>query len=123
MAEKTVLLIDDESELLESLKKRISSAGFEVITAGDGLSGLSIARTKNPDLIILDTMIPKLNGFKVARFLKYDDNFKHIPIIFLTAKAEEHDKQMGKAVGGDLYITKPFDDEELLDSIHTLTTA
>ncbi|MCP4725820.1 MAG: response regulator [bacterium] len=123
MAEKTVLIIDEESERLDSLKERIGSAGFKILSANDGLSGLNLARTKNPDLIIMDIMIPKLNGFKVARFLKFDDNYKHIPIVFLTARAEEHDKQLGKDVGGDLYITKPFNDEELLESIHKLTTA
>ncbi len=121
MAGKKILVIDDEPDLVKALEVRLKSEGYDVITAFDGLSGLNLAREQQPDIILLDIMLPKLDGYKVSRFLKFDEQYKKIPIIMVTAKAEEHDKELGTETGADLYITKPFDEDELLSSIRRLT--
>jgi len=119
---KKILIIDDEDDFVKALTVRLNSAGYDVISAHDGIEGLNIARNNEPDLILLDLMIPKMNGYKVARFLKFDESYKQIPIIMLTARAEEEDKKLGKETGADMYITKPFDNVELLKSISELIT-
>ncbi|MFA6430901.1 MAG: response regulator [Candidatus Margulisiibacteriota bacterium] len=111
---KKILIVDDEPDVLELLKKLFSSEGFSVITASDGQSALELARKEKPSLIILDIMLPKMDGYVVARMLKFDENFSRIPIIILSAKIQEKDKQLGFEMGVDEYLTKPFDPEALL---------
>ena len=120
MAEVNVLVVEDEPDMLEALRIRLESIGFGVITAADGLEGLQKARAENPDLMILDIMLPKMDGFKVCRMLKFDQKFKSIPIILLSAKSSERDLEMGKEVGADAYLTKPFRTQELLKVIKDL---
>jgi len=115
---KRILIVDDEPDLLMALKIRLTAAGFEVIMAKDGAEGLEKARKESPDLIILDLMLPKINGYKVCRFLKFDENYKKIPVIMLTARAEEDDKTLGLETGADYYMTKPFDNKELINQIN-----
>jgi len=114
---KRILIIDDEPDLLTALKTRFEAAGYEVLVAQDGAKGLEMARKEKPDLIILDLMIPKINGFRVCRLIKFDETYKHIPIIILTVKAEEEDKNLGMEVGADYYMTKPFDEKVLLQTV------
>lgn len=111
------MIIDDEPDIVEALKMRLEIPGYEVISAGDGLAGLEKVRSENPDIILLDVMLPKLDGFKVCRMIKFDERFKDIPIIMLTAKAADIDKTTGGEVGADCYLTKPFDPTKLLDLI------
>lgn len=115
---KRILIVDDEPDLLMAIKIRLTAVGYDVIMAKDGAEGLEKARKENPDLIILDLMLPKINGYKVCRFLKFDENYKHIPVIMLTARAEEDDKTLGMETGADAYMTKPFDNKELIASIN-----
>jgi DNA-binding response OmpR family regulator len=91
--------------------------GFQVLAAYNGEEGLNQARSENPDLILLDLMLPKLDGYKVCRLLKFDERYKHIPIFMLTAKTQEKDKILGKETGADEYLTKPFDIDELIAKI------
>jgi DNA-binding response OmpR family regulator len=91
-----------------------------VITASDGQEGLDKARLEKPDLIILDLMLPKIDGYKVCRMLKFDEKFKQIPIILFTARAQESDIKLGKEVGADAYVTKPFEPAILLTKIKEL---
>ena len=114
---KRILIIDDEPDLLKALNTRFQAEGYDVITSKDGAKGLEKARKENPDLIILDLMLPKINGYRVCRFIKFDETYKHIEIIILTARAEDEDKKLGKEVGADYYMTKPFDNQELLEHI------
>jgi DNA-binding response OmpR family regulator len=120
MANKKILVIDDEAVLQMGIVIRLKAAGFEVLTASDGLEGLEKARKEEPDLILLDLMLPKMDGYKVCRMLKFDEKYKNIPIIMLTAKAQDIDKSMGGEAGVNAYITKPFDHRELLDKIKEL---
>ncbi|MFA6358161.1 MAG: response regulator [Candidatus Omnitrophota bacterium] len=117
---KKILIVDDEPHIVTMLENRIKHAGYEVITAIDGQEGLSKAQKEKPDLIILDLMLPKLDGYKVCRMLKFDGKYKHIPIIMLSARAQEEDKKIGEQVGADGYITKPFEPQVLLGKIKEL---
>ena len=117
---KRILVVDDEVDLVETLTFRLEANGYEVIKAYDGQAGLDLAKKGNPDLIILDLMLPKLDGYKVCRMLKFDEKYKKIPIILFTARAQESDKKMGVEVGADAYITKPFDPQVLLAKIKQL---
>lgn len=114
---KKILIVDDEVDLVETLTFRLEAAGFEVISANDGMTGLDKAKKEKPELIILDVMMPKMDGFQVCRLLKFSETTKKIPIIMLTARTQETDKITGKGVGADLYMTKPFDGAELVKKI------
>ena len=120
VARKRVLYIEDELDILEHLVKHISTWGYEVLTACDGQEGLEKARSENPDLIILDLMLPKLDGYKVCRMLKFDEKYSHIPVILLTARDRQADRELAKSVGANAYITKPFDSKLLLGKISEL---
>ena len=111
---KRLLLVDDDEELRRALQLRFESSGFQVITAADGLEALRKGRTEHPHLIILDLMLPNLNGYEVCRLLKFDQKFHHIPIILCTARSRQEDLVMGEAVGADAYVTKPFDGKALI---------
>ncbi len=114
---KQILVIDDETDMLMAIKLRLEASGYEVHTAGDGLEGLNSARRLKPDLIILDVMLPKMNGYKVSRFLKFDEEYKHIPVIMLSALARQDDKDRAVETGANAYLTKPFDSAGLVDTV------
>ncbi|OGB86732.1 hypothetical protein A3H38_03280 [candidate division WOR-1 bacterium RIFCSPLOWO2_02_FULL_46_20] len=115
-----ILLIEDDQDMAEAIRLRLEANNFDIILAHDGMEGLSKARTENPDLIILDVMLPKLDGFNLCRMLKFDEKHKSILIIILSAKVQKTDIERGKEVGADAYITKPFKAEELLAKIKEL---
>lgn len=117
---KKILLVEDEPEYRMALCMRLEANGYDIIEADDGMSGLDAARHQNPDLIILDVMLPRMDGFKLARLLKFDAKYKNIPLIMLTVMSQESDRKMGRAVGADAYLTKPYQSQELLDTISTL---
>ena len=109
---KTVLIIEDERPIVEILKFNLVREGYSTLEALDGLEGLEIARTKDPDLILLDVMLPGMNGFDICATLR-QEGFT-VPILMLTAREEERDKVFGLEAGADDYITKPFSMHELL---------
>ena len=109
---KTVLIVEDERPIVEILKFNLKREGYEMLEALDGEIGLELARTGDPDLILLDVMLPKMNGFDICRTLR--DEGRAVPIIMLTAREEENDKVFGLEAGADDYITKPFSMRELL---------
>ena len=118
-------MIEDEADFLEFLKMRLEANGYEVIGAVDGKEGFEKARSEKPDLILLDLMLPKVDGFWVCNFLKHDARFSSIPIIILTAKTGEASIKLAKDCGADEYVQKPFDVADLLKKISSLlkTTA
>lgn len=120
MNKKRILLVDDEKDLSYAVALQLEANNFEVLLAYDGQEALDKARKEKPDLIILDLMLPKIDGFKVCRMLKLDEKYKNIPIILFTARAQESDKEIGREVGADSYITKPFDPHEILSKINEL---
>ena len=114
MAEKLILIVDDEKPIVDILKFNLKKEGFETIEAYDGQTGLDLALTKNPDLILLDVMLPEMDGFSVCREIRTKSQ---VPIILLTAREEEVDKVLGLELGADDYITKPYSVRELLARI------
>ena len=121
MSKKKILVVDDVRETLLALKIRLEKANYEVLTATDGGMGLKMAREAHPDLIILDVMLPKIDGFSVCRLLKFDEDYENIPIIMLTAKGQDKDRDTGKSVGADVFLTKPCNLKELLMNVEKLT--
>ena len=119
-AAKRILIVDDEEGIVKVVKMYLEHHDYEVITAGDGQEGLEKAKTDKPDLIVLDLMLPKINGYKVCGLLKKDTRYAKIPVILFTAKAQEKDIKLGQEVGADAYITKPFEPEILLAKIKEL---
>ncbi len=117
---KRILIVDDEPDLLEMVQINLEMEGYECIVAYDGFRALDRARKEKPDLIILDVMLPGLNGYKVCRLLKFDEKYKKIPIIMLTAEAQRADRLLGEATGADYYMTKPFDADKLLAKVKEL---
>ena len=120
MDKKKILLVEDEKVLMETVTLRLEDNGYEVISAYDGFKGLEKAKKEKPDLIILDLMLPKMDGYKVCGLLKADTRYNKIPIIMFTARAQESDKKMGQEVGANAYITKPFEPQALLEKIRQL---
>ena len=118
--QKRILIVEDESDMAFAVRLQLEAAGFSVDVAVDGKEGLEKARRLKPDLIILDNMLPKMDGYRVCRMLKFDERYKHIPIIMLTARAQKNDEAVGFEVGVNAYITKPFDPKALLSKIKNL---
>lgn len=112
-----ILVIDDEQHIIELLRFNLENNGYEVIEALDGAEGIQKAKTELPDLILLDLMLPVIDGIEVCRELRIDVETKNIPIIMLTAKSDEMDKIIGLEMGADDYMTKPFSIRELLARI------
>ena len=117
---KTILIVDDEKDLVSMVKMRLEAVGYNTIEAYDGQEALNKAQNENPDLIILDLMLPKMDGYKVCRMLKFDSRYKSIPIIMFTARVQDSDKELGQEVGADAYVTKPFEAEVLLSKVKEL---
>ena len=114
---KTVLVIDDEPKIAELCRDYLAAAGYGVLTAGDGPQGLALARRERPDLVVLDLMLPGMDGLDVCRELRRDGE---VPIIMLTARVEETDKLIGLELGADDYLTKPFSPRELVARVRTV---
>ena len=109
---ETILIVEDDSTMLRGLKDNFEFKGYRVLTAADGEEGLNAAINEKPDLIILDIMLPKINGYEICRLIRKEN--LTMPIIMLTAKGEESDIVLGLNLGADDYVTKPFSIKELL---------
>ncbi len=120
---RTILLVDDEPDLVQLVSVRLQAAGYRVITAGDGQQALDAVKQTRPDLIILDLMLPKVDGYKVCRLLKFDERYKKIPILVFTARAQDGDIRMATECGADAYLTKPFEAQTLLSKLRDLMSA
>jgi len=118
-----VLIADDDKYVRRLVRSLLENEGMECHEAEDGFEALSAARELHPDLIILDVMMPGFDGYKICRMLKFDENLSDISIIMVTSRDQPTDKETGYYTGADLYITKPFDHEELLDIVKHLVGA
>ncbi|MGB2864335.1 MAG: response regulator [Sedimentisphaerales bacterium] len=114
MGKRKILIIEDDRDIVEMLDYNLKEEGYETISALNGEQGITLAGKERPDLIILDIMLPIIDGFEVCRILKNDDRVAHIPIIILSAKSQETDKVVGLELGADDYVTKPFSPRELI---------
>ena len=120
MAGETILVIEDEEDILELLRYNLAREGFRVLTAKDGLAGYEAAQSKVPDLILLDLMLPKTNGLDVCRTLKLDKKTSGVPIVMVTAKGEDSDVVAGLELGAEDYITKPFSVKVVIARVRTV---
>ena len=117
---KRVLIVEDEAAVQVTLKARLEAIGYETLSACDGDEGLRMAREEEPDLIILDVMLPKMDGLGVCRLLKSDQRYRHIPVLVLSGRASDPDRERGLNTGADAYMTKPFDSIELVGTVRRL---
>jgi DNA-binding response OmpR family regulator len=120
MAKGKILVVDDEVNITQILEFSIGAEGYEVVTAANGEEAIDKARREQPDLIILDVMMPKIDGYEACRILKANPLTKGIPVVLLTAKGRDIDKRLGYEVGATDYIIKPFSPNKLIDRIHQL---
>lgn len=114
---QTILVVDDEQDLLELIEYNLKKEGFDVLTAEDGKEGIEVARKHHPALVLLDIMMPKMDGLEVVEHMRGDEKLRHIPIIFLTARGDEKTEVEGLDKGGDDYITKPISTVKLISRI------
>ena len=117
---KKILMIEDDANMLKLAKYNLEKHGYSVISAECGKEGLRLARQENPDLLVIDVLLPRMNGFTICRMLRYDEKFKHLPIIVLTGQVTEEHEATGKEAGADIYLRKPYDPQVLLEKIREL---
>lgn len=119
---RSILVVEDEADIAEALKARLELEGFTVIVAGDGEQGVLSARDAKPDMMVLDVMIPKVDGFEVCKLLKSDPKTQAIPILILTALPQLDDAEKAFSAGADDFLNKPYTNERLLRKVHKLLT-
>ncbi|HHL73590.1 MAG TPA: response regulator [Bacteroidetes bacterium] len=120
MEKYRVLVIEDSGEIAYQIRLRLEKENYIVLTASDGDAGLEKAREEHPDLILLDLMLPKLDGYKICRMLKFDRTYEQIPIVILSARTLEQDQELAAEAGADAYLTKPINWKILLETMQRL---
>jgi DNA-binding response OmpR family regulator len=118
-----VLIAEDEPNIVESLTFILNRSGFEVESVGDGAAALESIQSRRPDVVILDVMLPSMNGFEVMKSVRANDAVKTTPIIILTAKGQSRDRQTAMEIGADAFVTKPFSNSEIVDKVRELTAS
>ncbi len=119
-SKRKILIVDDERYILHILDFSLGAEGYEVITAGDGEQALERTHSDRPDLIVMDIMMPKMDGFEACKALKANPDTCNIPVIMLTAKGREIDRKRGLDAGADDYLTKPFSPAKLIERVHVV---
>lgn len=117
VTKKKILIVEDEESLLKLESILLTSKGYEVLGVGDGQAALDVIAKIKPDLVLLDIMLPEIDGFEVCRRIKADEATRHIPVVMLTAKKSREDMARGEQVGADWYITKPFKSAMVIETI------
>jgi twitching motility two-component system response regulator PilH len=112
-----ILIVDDSPSQLMGIRRIVEKLGHEALTAEDGAAGVEVAKRELPDLILMDVVMPNLNGFQATRSISRDPTTKHIPVILVTTKDQETDRMWGMRQGAKAYLTKPFSEEELAETI------
>ncbi|MBN2103837.1 response regulator [bacterium] len=121
--QKSVLVVDDDPTIIKVLKDPLTKAGYKVLVANHGLEALQVVKSHTPDLIILDILMPLLDGFRTARILKFDKRFQNIPIVVLTSRATEGERKIGEQVGADEFLYKPFRPPQVLNIVQRYLNA
>ncbi|MFH1617946.1 MAG: response regulator [Candidatus Margulisiibacteriota bacterium] len=114
---KKILIVDDEPTIIDVVSTRLGTAGYDLIFAADGLEGLENAKKELPDLIVLDVMMPGMDGYQVCEKLRQIPETKNIPVIFLTVLTKEEERKRGIEVGGQAFLSKPFEPQQFLDEV------
>ncbi|MEN1926869.1 twitching motility response regulator PilH [Luteimonas sp. MJ293] len=117
-----ILIVDDSPSQLAGIRRIVERLGHETLTAEDGQAGVELARRELPDLILMDVVMPNLNGFQATRSISRDPATRHIPVILVTTKDQQTDRVWGMRQGARGYLTKPFNDQELMDAIAATMT-
>mgnify|MGYP006145617895 CR=1 FL=1 len=120
---KTILIVDDSPSQLVGIKRIVEKLGHDTVTAEDGAAGVEAAKREIPDLILMDVVMPNLNGFQATRAISKESTTAHIPIVLVTTKDQETDKVWGMRQGAKAYITKPFNEAQLIEVINSLLAA
>jgi DNA-binding response OmpR family regulator len=115
-----VLIAEDEPNIVESLTFILKRSGFEVRSATDGEAALSALRSDRPDVMILDVMLPKMNGFDVLKTLRGEDGLRDLPVVLLTAKGQSQDRRMAEEIGANAFVTKPFSNQHIVDTVRAV---
>jgi DNA-binding response OmpR family regulator len=118
--QKKIMVVDDEPYIARVIKFKLEQEGYAVISANDGVTGLDRIRQEKPDLVLLDVMMPGLTGYEVCQQVKADADLAGIPVVFLTAKGQERDREQGLNLGASDYITKPFSPNRLLELVKSI---
>ena len=118
---KKILIVDDEPNIVMTLEYTFKKSNYEVFIARDGQEALDILKSNFPDVIILDIMMPMVDGFATLEQIRKDENLKHTKVLFLSAKNKESDIEKGMNLGADAYVTKPFSVKKLVEQVHELT--
>lgn len=116
-ARPVIVVADDDADNLKIVQLKLEANGFRVVTTRNGQEALAAVRQSKPALVILDVMMPRLNGFQVARMIKFDKQLKVTPVIFLTVRTEPADRETGTQVGADEYLTRPYDPDKLVERV------
>ena len=119
----TVLIVDDSSTVRQMVSEHLQNHGLNVVQAGDGIEGMEKIQASVPDLVVMDIVMPRMNGYELCRWIKNNPDSKDVPVIMCTSKAEEFDRYWGMKQGADAYITKPYHPPELLDVVNQLLTS
>ena len=122
MSKKKILIVDDEPNIVMSLEYTFKKNDFEVFIARDGIEALEILKVQSPDIIILDVMMPMVDGYATLEQIKKDEKLQHCKVIFLSAKNKESDIEKGLALGADLYMTKPFSVKKMVEQVNDLAS-
>lgn len=117
---KQILVVDDDPAIFHLLEGILTPMGYNCESVGDGINALSVIKEKAPDLVVLDVMMPKLDGYNVCRQLKFDENLKDVPVIILTSRKSSEDEKLSKDVGANAFLTKPIDSSEIIKAIKSI---
>jgi len=120
MARERILVVDDERGIVSSLRRLLHREGYEVLEAGNGQEAIDAVRAERPDCVIMDVMMPQLDGLTACGLLKYDTSYRDIPVVIMTARGSDSDKRMAKEAGADAFLLKPVRNDELLHTVRTL---
>lgn len=118
-----ILIAEDEPNIIESLSFILKRSGFDVQAAKDGEAALAALRRERPDVMILDVMLPKMNGFDVLKTVRSEDGLKDLPVVLLTAKGQSQDRRMAEEIGADAFVTKPFSNQHIVDTVNRLAAS
>ena len=115
-----IIVVDDQRDIRDTLEGLLTMRGYEVITAADGMEAVTKTQKYKPDLMVLDVAMPRMTGFQTCQMIRKLEGYSDIPVIFLTAKKAESDKKFGERMGGDVYVTKPYNQNQLMHTIEKL---
>lgn len=117
---KRVAIVEDEPHIVESLRFILSKAGHEIIVADNGDAAIDLVKNESPDVMVLDIMLPEKNGFEVLKWIRSQDGYRSLPVLMLTAKGQDKDRNTATSLGVDAFIAKPFSNDEVVDCVNRL---